>query len=68
MVLIAQQRKKFMRCLLILQQRVCVLQTEIALRVRGVDRVAKDGDGFNGCPANIWINVRIVLDNPKETL
>jgi hypothetical protein len=68
MVLVAQQRKKLMRRLLILQQLVCVLQAEIALRVRVIDRVAEDDDCFNSRPADIGVNVRIVLDDHEKAL
>jgi hypothetical protein len=68
MVLIAQQRKKFMRRLLIFQQLVSVVQAEIALRVRGIDRVAEDDDGFNSRPTDIWVDVRVVLDDHEKIL
>jgi len=68
MVLIAQQRKKFMRYLLVFQQFVSVLQAEIALRVRVIDRVAEDDDGFDGRPADIWVDVRVILDDPEKAL
>ena len=68
MVLIAQQRKKFMRRLLVFQQLVSVVQAEIALGVRGIDRVAEDDDGFNSRPADIWVDVRVNLDDPEKTL
>ena len=68
MVLIAQQRKKFMRCLLVFQQLVRVLQSEIALCVSVIDRVAEDDDSFDSRPADIWVDVRVILDNPEKTL
>jgi hypothetical protein len=68
MVLIAQEGKKFMRYLLVFQQLVSVLQAESALRVRVVGRVAEDDDGFDGRPADIRVDVRVILDDPEKTL
>lgn len=69
MVLITQQRKELMRRLLVLQQAIRVLQAEIVLRVigSGVERLAEDGDGFDGRTADVRVDFRIVLDDYEET-
>jgi hypothetical protein len=66
---IAQQRKKLVRRLLVLQEPVRVLQAEIALRVRGggVGGVAEDGDGVDGREADIRVDVGVILDDYEET-
>ena len=68
-VLIAQQRKELVRRLLVLQQPIRVLQAEIVLRVLGggVERLAEDGDGFDGRTADVRVDFRVVLDDHEET-
>jgi len=75
-VLVAQQRKKLVRRLLVLKQPIRVLQAEVVrlvLRVigrigRGVERrLAEDGDGFDGRTADVRVDFRVVLDDHEET-
>jgi hypothetical protein len=45
-----------------------VFQAEVTLGVGGIEGVAEDGDSFDSGTTDIWINIRIILDDYKETL